>query len=47
MVHHENHVGYHAPHVLLCILLEAGQRGKKDDFGKESMHEESDSWKEE
>jgi hypothetical protein len=28
-------------------MLEVGQRGKKDDFGKEGMHEESDSWKEE
>jgi hypothetical protein len=27
-------------------LLEAGQRGNTDNFGKEGMHEESDSWKE-
>jgi hypothetical protein len=27
-------------------MLEAGQGGKKGDFGKEGMHEESDSWKE-
>jgi hypothetical protein len=31
-----------------CVgLLEAGQRGKKGDFGKEGMHEGSDNWKEE
>jgi hypothetical protein len=28
-------------------MLEEGQSRKKDDFGKESMHEESDNWKEE
>jgi hypothetical protein len=28
-------------------MLEADQSGKKGDFGKESMHEESDNWKEE
>lgn len=28
-------------------MLEPGQREKKDVFEKESMHEESDSWKEE
>jgi hypothetical protein len=28
-------------------LLEAGQSGKQGNFGKEGMHEESDSWKEE
>jgi len=33
------------PHVSVGGLLEAGQREKKDYFGKESMHEESDSWK--
>jgi hypothetical protein len=35
------------PHVSVGGLLEAGQRGKKGDFGKEGMHEESDNWKEE
>jgi hypothetical protein len=28
-------------------MLEADQSGKQGDFGKEGMHEESDSWKEE
>jgi hypothetical protein len=27
-------------------MLEAGQGGKQGVFGKEIMHEESDSWKE-
>jgi hypothetical protein len=35
------------PHVSVGGLLEASQRGKKGNFGKEGMHEESDSWKEE
>jgi hypothetical protein len=35
------------PHVSVWGLLEAIQRGKKGHFGKEGMHEESDSRKEE
>jgi hypothetical protein len=35
------------PHVSVGGLLEAGQRRKKGDFGKEFMHKENDSWKEE
>jgi hypothetical protein len=27
-------------------MLEADERGKQANFGKESMHKESDSWKE-
>jgi hypothetical protein len=34
------------PHFSVGGLLEAVQSGKKGDFGKEFMHEESDSWKE-
>jgi hypothetical protein len=34
------------PHVSVGGLLEAGQSGKKDILGKESVHKESDSWKE-
>jgi hypothetical protein len=35
------------PHVSVWGLLEASQRGNKGHFGKEGMHEESDSRKEE
>jgi hypothetical protein len=35
------------PHVSVGGLLEADHNGKKSYFGKEGMHEERDSWKEE
>jgi hypothetical protein len=35
------------PHVSVGGLLEEDQSGKKGGFGKESMHEERNNWKEE
>jgi hypothetical protein len=35
------------PHVSVGGLLEAYQRGKQGNFGKEGMHKERDNWKEE
>jgi hypothetical protein len=39
-------VAWDEPHVSVWGLLEVGQGGKKGDFGKEGMHEESNNSKE-
>ena len=44
---HKGQVAQDEPHVSVGGLLEVGQSENKDDFGKEGMHEERDSWKEE